>query len=566
MNKRTGEQSNAEIRSYGGLLRRSLFVVLLFYCSIISHAQQAAIDSLIARLEQNLHDTDRVKTLNDLAWELRYTNPDSAFILTSEALSIAEVYDWRLGIAQSNKQLGIFIWMKGDFPKALEYHFKALKIDKELGIKNDIAVILSHIGNVYLYQGNFPKALEYYSKALKMFEELPTQGSGQADRKTGIAANLCKIGMIYSEQSDYPKTLEFYFKALKMYEEILTQWPGHVDGKTGLAATLGNIGNVYRHLGDYPKALEYYFKALKMSEELDRKTGIAVNISNIGIVYNMQGDAPKALEYYFKALKIDEELGDKHGMTTTLGNIANIYTEQHDYPKALEFYSKAFNMAEELGDKSSVARHLSNIGFLYMETGEFEKAEDFLQKGLKLAKEINVKEYLKKQYSNLSLLYDTTARPAQAFEAYKLYIIYRDSITNEENTKAQTRTEMKYEYEKAALVKEQEEKELARLAAEKTARRDNLQYSVVLICLLVIGVLVAMLGRLSLPERIAEGIIFFSFLILFEFLLVLADPYIDKWSGGAPGFKLLFNAGIAAFIFPLHSLFEARLKGRLVKE
>ena len=65
--------------------------------------------------------------------------------------------------------------------------------------------------------------------------------------------------------------------------------------------------------------------------------------------------------------------------------------------------------------------------------------------------------------------------------------------------------------------------------------------------------------------RMAEGIIFFSFLILFEFLLVLADPYIDNWSGGAPGIKLLFNAAVAALIFPLHSLFEKKLKGRLVK-
>jgi len=32
------------------------------------------------------------------------------------------------------------------------------------------------------------------------------------------------------------------------------------------------------------------------------------------------------------------------------------------------------------------------------------------------------------------------------------------------------------------------------------------------------------------------------------------------------GIKLLFNAGIAAFIFPVHSLFERRLKGRLFNQ
>ena len=82
---------------------------------------------------------------------------------------------------------------------------------------------------------------------------------------------------------------------------------------------------------------------------------------------------------------------------------------------------------------------------------------------------------------------------------------------------------------------------------------------------MVLGTLILGLGKLALPPRMAEGIIFFAFLILFEFLLVLADPHIDRWSGGAPGIKLLFNAGIAALIFPAHAFFESKMKGRLVK-
>ncbi|MBL4715668.1 MAG: hypothetical protein JKX95_03455 [Bacteroidia bacterium] len=62
-----------------------------------------------------------------------------------------------------------------------------------------------------------------------------------------------------------------------------------------------------------------------------------------------------------------------------------------------------------------------------------------------------------------------------------------------------------------------------------------------------------------------EGIIFISFLILFEFVLVLADPHIERYTGGAPGYKLLFNAGIAGLMFPLHHFFEGKLKKRIIK-
>jgi len=147
----------------------------------------------------------------------------------------------------------------------------------------------------------------------------------------------------------------------------------------------------------------------------------------------------------------------------------------------------------------------------------------------------------------------------------ELQIQMRNSIKNVENQKAAIRQQTKYEFEKAQLLKEQDEKEQARMEAELTARRDNLQYSIVLIGLLVIGIIIAMLGKLSLSTQVAEGLIFFSFLIFFEFLLVLADPYIEMWSSGAPGIKLFFNATIAAFIFPLHAFFENRLKARVLE-
>ena len=47
------------------------------------------------------------------------------------------------------------------------------------------------------------------------------------------------------------------------------------------------------------------------------------------------------------------------------------------------------------------------------------------------------------------------------------------------------------------------------------------------------------------------------------FTLVLLDPYIEQYSSGAPAIKLGFNAVLAALIFPLHSLFENKLKKRL---
>ena len=69
-----------------------------------------------------------------------------------------------------------------------------------------------------------------------------------------------------------------------------------------------------------------------------------------------------------------------------------------------------------------------------------------------------------------------------------------------------------------------------------------------------------MVGKFVASDKTIEAIIFLSFLILFEFLLVLLDPFMDNYTNGLPLISLLFNIGLALLIFPLHAYFETKLK------
>jgi len=148
---------------------------------------------------------------------------------------------------------------------------------------------------------------------------------------------------------------------------------------------------------------------------------------------------------------------------------------------------------------------------------------------------------------------------------YKLEMEMRDSLLNEENTKATIRQQMKYEYEKEQIRKDHEAKEKARIETEVTERRNQLHYTGIVIGILLISLLVGMIGFIKISSKAAQAIIFIAFLIFFEFLIVLADPYIERWTGGAPGYKLLINAVLAGLIFPLHGFFEGLLKRRIRK-
>ncbi|MBL4753972.1 MAG: hypothetical protein JKY52_10325 [Flavobacteriales bacterium] len=89
---------------------------------------------------------------------------------------------------------------------------------------------------------------------------------------------------------------------------------------------------------------------------------------------------------------------------------------------------------------------------------------------------------------------------------YELQVQYRDSINNEATQKASILLQTKYEFEKAQIIKEQEQKEQARIQEEELSRRDNLQYSVILIVILIVFGGVLGLGFVKVPPSVAEGL------------------------------------------------------------
>ena len=94
------------------------------------------IDSLKKVIETADHDTTRIKALNQLGWKVMYSNPDTAIILSKQALYLSEKTEDQKNKAKTLNNLGVYYWIKSDYPTALNYHFKALEIrEKQNNLK-----------------------------------------------------------------------------------------------------------------------------------------------------------------------------------------------------------------------------------------------------------------------------------------------------------------------------------------------------------------------------------------------------------------------------------------------
>jgi tetratricopeptide (TPR) repeat protein len=311
-------------------VRGEVLTIFLLLFSLLSFTQTPKIDSLKKALSSlpkptnKLSDSTYIKTLNYLAWEYLFINPNTVITLAQQGFQLSDKIQWKKGKA----------------------------------------ICLNTLGSCEYYKGNYPQALEYYNTGLKIAEELSD--------KSWQAKFLCNIGVVYWNLSDYPKALEYYFKALKIDEEL--------GNKNGIARHLGNIGVVFKNQSDYPKALEYYLKALKIDEELGNKRDIAADLGNIGLVYYDQSDYPKALEYYFKALKITEELGDKRNTALWLGNIGNLYRKTGKFNESEKYLKQALALSDTIGALDHIRDFALSLSQLYDTLGQYKLAHIHFKK------------------------------------------------------------------------------------------------------------------------------------------------------------------------------------------
>lgn len=508
------------------------YLLIIFFFSFFQNSK--VIDSLETVLQTTKVDTVRIAALNELAWKFRGNNPDTSIYYAKQALILAQKTNWQKGIAVSYQNLGSFNWRKSNYSIALAHYSKALKIYKEFKDQKRVADIFGSIGVIYGGQGDFPKALEYIFKALTIKEEFGD--------KSGITRSLNNIGGVYYGMEDFSNALEYFLKSLAMNKES--------GDKDGIAGNLGNIGSVYHYQGVdskvdtvkyelYNSALEHYFKGLELYEELGNKRGIANGLLSIGNLYFNQG-------------KLAISAGD-------------ITMSQELFSKARERWFKALKIYEEIGDKINIALTFSNIGLQYKREKKYSLAESYLLQALEISTEIGALYFLELNHNKLSELYKETGQYKKAYEHLSESFILRDSLFNEEKSKAIGKIEGHYEFEKEEAERKKKEEEQAKLLKAERFRRANLQYSGILIFFIFLIIAIALSGSLAIPVKLAEGLIFFTFLLFFESCLVFLDPYIEQLTGDEPIYKLLINGSLAILFIPLHQISAAKLKLTLFK-
>ena len=190
----------------------------------------------------------------------------------------------------------------------------------------------------------------------------------------------------------------------------------------------------------------------------------------------------------------------------------------------------------------------NRFGQFLVRQGQKEKAISKFSKSYEMAKEASYFDYMLKASKQLELIYANKGDYKNAYTCSVLNKVLSDSLNNMSKKDQMLIMEIDHETRQRELAAESER--------ESTLRRDYLEYSAMIIIIIGVFIVLLMLGSLKVPEWIIKMLGFFSFIFLFEFIVLIADHKILEITSGEPWKILLIKIILIAFLLPMHQWIE----------
>jgi len=287
------------------------------------------------------------------------SNYDQALKNYAEAIKICKEQDDKELLLKAYQNISIVYHLQGEITSVLEIYEKAAPLLPFIKNKKILGHYYKCFGSILSQQGNYPKALDYYYKSLKIFEE--------NNLEPMAAEAYANIGfLMHNMQDDLDEGLRYYLKALKLYQKVQNEY--------GEAEIYIAIGMDYERKKVYDNALEYYNKAIEIQIRLELKNELAFSYLQIAILHENQNQPSLAQKYYQKSIKLSEKTGDKETLSTAMCRNGALEIRNRITEKAKAQIQLGFNLAREIDDPQLMKEAAAAKLTLAIATGNYKLA------------------------------------------------------------------------------------------------------------------------------------------------------------------------------------------------
>jgi diguanylate cyclase (GGDEF)-like protein len=337
--------------------------------------------SLEERLMHAVSVQEKVDLTNMLAWDLRIREPVRASTLSSETLTLSRTCGehqgvYEPGIAASLVTMSFLDGEMGRLETSLSLALEALSHLHDQPYPEILIGAWYSLGWAYFYSGDYPAALEFGLKSLKLAREI--------EHPERIAWCLDLVASTYKDPS---QVIEMYNESYDIFEKL-----GIIEGQSRI---LNNWAYSLKESKEYERALELAQKSLTLARQANLK-GDVINVSaTIGEILTGMGKYSEAQAKLSDATSLFDEYGRDISSVYILVDLGQVHLEQNNLDQAEQVLHTALEVSEKMEMRNEQARCHLYLSDIHERRRNFEKALEHYKKFQSLRESISGEGALK---------------------------------------------------------------------------------------------------------------------------------------------------------------------------
>lgn len=190
------------------------------------------------------------------------------------------------------------------------------------------------------------------------------------------------------------------------------------------------LGNINSNMENYGEAQLYFHKALALAQK-SNSTQQANIMNYIGRAHGKLMRFDSAEHWINKALET-ELANPQPGATMAYiyNNLGEIHFYQKNYTQALQFYNQTMALDSAKTNMYGRTYTLNGLAHVYHATGKEAEAIKALEESLLISVKNLYRDKTREAYGLLYQIYETRGEFKKAFDYYRQFVTYRDSVFN----------------------------------------------------------------------------------------------------------------------------------------
>jgi len=274
------------------------------------------------------------------------------------------------------QRLGLLYYLKGDFPSAVNYTRRAVRLLEEKCPPNPFFAIKCYF-NLRIFYDSLHQKKDYLTAVDSCISI--AMKAGAADNRTVMA--LWNKAEYYYSIGDYDRC----YRSTLLGQALTRQYISGIDSLRLIRAISTYAFNALLQLGKYDQVETLLKEKIREFAQTTDTIALALFMNQLSSVYEKKHNYKEALECLRKSYAYNESIHYRLGSSQALNNTGYFYLHTlHDYPKAISWCRKALAClpATRSPDSYEAQEALSeydNIASAYAAKGDPDSALAYFQ-------------------------------------------------------------------------------------------------------------------------------------------------------------------------------------------